>query len=243
MLETKEFFCIHIVTKGCIRFVSEGNEEVELTHGDMFAIWPDVPFAYYCDPAFPETDSEVWFARFGGPLAEPILRVMGFVPPVFSFHAADRDAVKGYLSRLYQLAGRHAAKDDFIAVGLIHEMVTSCQSIPDPQESPVPLAERVRRFMKEEIDQGYNIDQLSHIFHISRSKLFLDFKKTIGKSPIEVLIELKIARASDLLANTRRSIHDIATACGYRDPLYFTRQFARMKGMPPGEFRRLAAVF
>ncbi len=31
--------------------------------------------------------------------------------------------------------------------------------------------------MKDELDQGYNIDQLSQIFHVSRSKLFLDFKQ------------------------------------------------------------------
>jgi len=43
--------------------------------------------------------------------------------------------------------------------------------------------------------------------------------------------------ARELLDTTDRAIASIAREVGYSDPLYFSRQFRRIHGMSPSEYR------
>ena len=54
---------------------------------------------------------------------------------------------------------------------------------------------------------------------------------------IEVLTKIRMDRAKDLLKNTDLSMKEVAFASGYGDPLYFSRLFRRVNGIPPTRFR------
>jgi AraC-like DNA-binding protein len=59
-----------------------------------------------------------------------------------------------------------------------------------------------------------------------------------GFTPLQLLIETRLARAQSLLADTGMSIGDIATRVGFDDQAYFSRQFHRRRGISPRVFRR-----
>ena len=62
-------------------------------------------------------------------------------------------------------------------------------------------------------------------------------KKTTGKSYTEIVLELKLQRASCLLAQTDVPIEKVAALSGWLNPSGFYKQFYRSFGMSPGTYR------
>jgi AraC-like DNA-binding protein len=73
---------------------------------------------------------------------------------------------------------------------------------------------------------------------MSRSHLTRLFTATAGVSPRAFLEQVRIERAVDLLYTTSASIKQIAAECGFSDPGYFSKAFARCTGEAPRAFRR-----
>jgi AraC-like DNA-binding protein len=73
---------------------------------------------------------------------------------------------------------------------------------------------------------GIGYDHLRHLF-----------KKTRRRSLVQYLNEVRMERATTLLAHSRLPLKQVATMCGYRDEYYFSAVFRRHLRMPPGRFR------
>ena len=66
-------------------------------------------------------------------------------------------------------------------------------------------------------------------------------KRHTGMGFSEYLTRLRIDAAKKLLTDTNRKVYDIAAAVGYEDAFYFSRQFKRITGISPMDWRRSAA--
>ena len=55
---------------------------------------------------------------------------------------------------------------------------------------------------------------------------------------IDYLIRLRIQKATELLADGELRIGEVVLACGFNDSNYFTRQFWRVTGRSPREYRK-----
>jgi AraC family transcriptional regulator len=75
-----------------------------------------------------------------------------------------------------------------------------------------------------------------HPVHLART-----FRAFFGCTPGDYVRERRCQRAAHLLSHTRRPIAEVALASGFADQSHFTRQFRRVIGVPPAEFRRLTA--
>jgi len=62
-----------------------------------------------------------------------------------------------------------------------------------------------------------------------------------GFTPLDYVVELRIARACELLVETTASVREISADVGYDDPAYFTRLFTRRVGSAPTVFREQQA--
>lgn len=63
------------------------------------------------------------------------------------------------------------------------------------------------------------------------------FKRETGLRPMEWLNRRRLQAASQQLVNTRQSVAEIAEACGFASPFYFSRVFRKHFGQSPSEFR------
>ena len=64
-----------------------------------------------------------------------------------------------------------------------------------------------------------------------------EFAKRIGIPPARYRLLRRIDRAKSLVTASNRPIRDIADSLGYCDEYFFSRQFKRVTGTSPGEFR------
>jgi len=73
---------------------------------------------------------------------------------------------------------------------------------------------------------------------MSESSLQRAFKKITGTSPLDYHLKKRIDSACLLLRNSDSPITMIAYDMGFSDSNYFSRQFKKVKGETPGEFRK-----
>ncbi|MDF7808489.1 helix-turn-helix domain-containing protein [Pontiellaceae bacterium B12219] len=92
--------------------------------------------------------------------------------------------------------------------------------------------------MENDFSKDWKLDDFAAIAHMSKNNLLKVFRKATNQSPIDYLMRLRIQRAMELLHQTEYSITEIAFKTGFNDSNYFTRQFRRVVGMPPSQFRR-----
>lgn len=92
------------------------------------------------------------------------------------------------------------------------------------------------------IDRSYftdiTLDNLSKKFGLSKFHMAREFKRCIGKSPIDYLIDLRISKAKEMLTDSSRSVADICRLVGISNANHFLYLFKKREGMTPTAFRK-----
>lgn len=78
---------------------------------------------------------------------------------------------------------------------------------------------------------------MSASLKLDRKYLSALFKRTVGLPPQQYLLNFRIAKACELLAESSCTVGEIARSVGYQDPLLFSRMFKRVKGCSPKDYR------
>jgi len=92
--------------------------------------------------------------------------------------------------------------------------------------------------MRQNPAATYSLDTLAAEMKLSISQFSRRFKTFTGQTPVNFVINERIALADSLLQETELSIEAIATRLGYRDVYFFSRQFRRFRGIPPSATRK-----
>lgn len=71
----------------------------------------------------------------------------------------------------------------------------------------------------------------------SRSNLNRKVNRLVGMSPMELMREARLRKAYQLLEENQMSINDIAYACGFSDPKYFSKCFKQATGQTPKQYK------
>ncbi len=92
------------------------------------------------------------------------------------------------------------------------------------------------------IDRNYceriSVTRLARMAGMSESALTRTFHRIMGRSPLDHIIRVRIGRARELLQRPDIRITEAAFACGFSDSNYFSRQFRKVTGTSPRDYRR-----
>jgi transcriptional regulator GlxA family with amidase domain len=102
---------------------------------------------------------------------------------------------------------------------------------------PPGAVERARRWLEQHLVEPYDLDRLAQAAATSPRTLLRHFAATHGKSPLQYLCSLRLARAQMLLETTYLAVDQLAQACGYADVGTFRRHFLRATGELPAAYR------
>ncbi len=92
--------------------------------------------------------------------------------------------------------------------------------------------------MEARLGESISLDQLAALTGISPTHFSRAFKQSTGLPPFAWLLQRRIGRAQELLADQRQSLADIALAVGFAAQPQFTTAFRRLVGVTPGAWRR-----
>jgi len=98
---------------------------------------------------------------------------------------------------------------------------------------------RAEEILRAHVSGNVTLGELATACSLSQRQFSRSFRKSFGLSPHQYFIRLRLERAKALLAQTRKSLAEIAQLCGFCDQPAFTRSFSRVERMTPSRWRRL----
>ncbi len=95
----------------------------------------------------------------------------------------------------------------------------------------------IKHYLETYYHESIQLEDLASMTHLSRFYISHSFKKEIGMSPMEYLIDIRIKESKILLRTTNYSISQVADIVGFTTPTYFSKQFRKSTGISPTDYR------
>jgi AraC family transcriptional regulator len=94
-------------------------------------------------------------------------------------------------------------------------------------------------YIEQNLDQEITVQTLAQNANLSISALAHSFKKNMGISPYQYIINQRLERARKLLLDrdTNLPISTICQMCGFSNPSVFTTRFRQKHGISPAKYR------
>ena len=152
-----------------------------------------------------------------------------------------------YLHKLFQLIAIEHDKNEALKDVIIDKLlqVMFHKIVPTYEGQRTTLMSHNISELKNEIyihpNKDWTIKLMTEKCNISAGYLESVYKSTFGVSCMEDVINSRISMAKKHLRNSVHSISEIAALCGYRSAEHFYRQFKKITGMTPKNYRDLPA--
>lgn len=101
-------------------------------------------------------------------------------------------------------------------------------------------ARRVLDYMHANLDNRLSVRAIASVVGMSEAYFARAFRATFKESPHRVVLRWRLERAARLLAKTRCSLAEAATAAGFCDQAHLTNAMRRHFGKTPGALMRFA---
>ena len=125
------------------------------------------------------------------------------------------------------------------ALGLLTYLFEEARGVP---QSPLPEAadrfERVIHYMRNHLAEPVQRRDLAEQAHLHATHLDRTFRALYGLTPMQMLRELRLRQARQLLETTTDSLEVVATASGFYDAAYLSRVFKKQYRETPGDYRK-----
>ena len=94
------------------------------------------------------------------------------------------------------------------------------------------------RFMESRYVDEISVADIAHACGLSESHFRRIFAQTMKVKPLDYLNQIRIRSACRMIEKEELSIHDVAYRAGYTTLSTFNRNFQRITGMTPGEWKK-----
>jgi AraC family transcriptional regulator len=161
--------------------------------------------------------------------------------PKTYFHDA---VLLGLMQRLTALAkqGDDAPRllTDSVALTAAAELVRINRREPKRGALNADQLARVKDYMEAHLREDVSLQAIADASGLSMFHFARAFKSTTGRAPYRYVIERRLGRAKDMMANTDLSLGEIALAVGFKSAEQFSRTFSDIEGQTARTFRRAA---
>lgn len=100
------------------------------------------------------------------------------------------------------------------------------------------LAYQLADYIERHLDEDLSVTRICKQFFVSKSKLYEVSLKAFHMGISDYIRNLRMRRAKEMLADTKKSVEQIAGEVGYEDANFFIRTFKRYEGVTPGKYRK-----
>lgn len=100
------------------------------------------------------------------------------------------------------------------------------------------LIEEIMTYVEENLEQKLTLKEVASRFDFTPNYLGFVFKEETSEHFSEYLNAQRVKRTCQLLDDPTLKIYEIAERMGYKNIIYFNRQFKQALGMTPGEYRK-----
>ena len=118
------------------------------------------------------------------------------------------------------------------------KQMLSAEDIQTDEPGERMFLERFKKAAKSHIgDANLRMDDLGSELSLGKVQMYRKVKALTGKTPAEVLREMRMQKAYSLLKQTDKTISEVAAEVGFAIPGYFSACFKKQFGINPTELR------
>lgn len=222
-------------------FKSGDAGRVRVDAGTVMLLFPGVWHSYA--PAEATGWSEHWVG-FSGDTARRLVARGFFVPERPVFRAGDEGRLLALFDDVREATrGNHPALQQIMA-GAVVNMLALLYSVQQSRlAGDDPGLETIHQAvvrMRENPETPLDLPNLAQELKVSYRWFRRAFAHHTGLSPHQYFLDVRLARARDLLVQTSLSTKEIAARVGFEDAQYFCRLFHKKVGLSPGVWRERA---
>lgn len=204
--------------------------------GDGSVVWLDtaMQYAHGCHP-----DAGHWRYLWMSIDGHGLDAVFAFLrvgqSPVFSGSAG----VKALFEQAIAMLSHRGQTTDALSSAVVGQLVALL--VAERGEQDEDSGERIQRLMRSlraDIARNWQIEDMAAISSLSASQLHRQFRQKTGTTPMDWMRHERMNLAKRLLTDSDAKISAVALSAGYADPYHFSRDFRRIAGQSPSEFRR-----
>ena len=245
----------NVITKGTMEYFVE-NEHYTLTAGQGIvknahllhmaqpaSHTPDAAmFSVIMDPAFLAPAGSVIYRKY----IAPLLGSQGLGSLVLRPEVPWQRAMLEGLRQAYALS---QAETGAYELAIHTHMCQVWMAMAEHQEelprralSPAQRTDQVRAkqmltFLQAHYRERLTLDQVAQAANVSRNTCMACFRRVLGLSPMEYLLNHRLEQACHLLLTTHWPVSQVAEACGFGDASYFGKAFRKKTGLSPAKNR------
>lgn len=221
----REYFLLHYVISGKGKFV-KSDKVYNLQKGNIFLIRPNEMTLYVADADEPWEYCWIGF--------ESKLNINGILKQdVYDALFAERT----FLSML-ECETMNAAKEMYLC-GKIFELL-AILSRHDSYEASGPLfVLKAQNFINANYQNEISVSSLAESLNVNRSYFSLAFKRYIGKSPQQYIVDSRLEKAAELITVYGYKPKETAVSVGYKDIFNFSKMFKHKFGVAPSKYMAL----
>ena len=246
-----EYELILVIQGRGYRIVGDNNSR--LSAGDLVLVGPGLPHIWQDEPG-PRGRASVHFLliqfeeKFLGdgllrlPAMEPVRRLLHRARRGLHIMGKTHDQVTALMNRMADLKGMERVLR-FLEILVMLAGSEDCEPLASPGfAADTSLYDedrmaRVFQFLYSRVGQPVRLAEAAGMVHLSEGAFSRFFRLHTGKTFPAFVNELRIGRACSLLMEDNLNITEVAFECGFTNLSNFNRQFLKLKGLSPREFR------
>ncbi|WP_028608922.1 response regulator transcription factor [Paenibacillus harenae] len=106
------------------------------------------------------------------------------------------------------------------------------------QKQKRKLILEIMQYVEDQIERKITLKKAADHFGFSTNYLGYLYKQETGQHFNSYINEQRIKKACQLLQDPKLKVFEISESIGYRNIIYFNRQFKQVTGMSPGDYRK-----
>jgi YesN/AraC family two-component response regulator len=125
-------------------------------------------------------------------------------------------------------------------LSFVREACSRCMRLCDNGAAASSHVNRMTEYIETHyMDPDLSVAKVSEWVHLSPIYTGALFKKSLGKSVVTYIHEVRIAQAKRMLLDDSISVKEVSVRTGYVAPDYFTRLFSKAVGVTPSRYRSI----
>lgn len=234
-----DFYIIHFIKGGKGRYLYKGTE-YSLSPGKAFIMFPGEVVSYIPDEKDPW---EYYWLGIHGTKAEALIESIKGVRdvPVIEYDSGIIPLIK----QTKVIMSEHSPEEikDLALLSLIYQILyimgkeTDVTYVSSAEHSS--YLKRATYYMENSYHRSISIQEIADAVHIDRTYLFLLFKKELGMSPKEYLVQFRIRKACLIIEGDvhNSSLKRVGQIVGYKDYSLFSKMFKKQTGLSPKAYK------
>lgn len=195
-----------------------------------------------CHPKIFITNSVLYQSYIAPVLSNPSLEYLHLKPEF----PEDAEALQ-LLPEILRIKKEHPAAYEIEAAALLsllwcrllrsHPMMPN-EAAAKPKELDLLVQRDMVSYIYSHYSESINLDEIAAAGKVCRNKCCQIFRRYLNQSPIDFLNHYRLEVSCHLLNNTKLSIAEICTACGFNHQSYYSKIFLRTYSCSPRDFRK-----